>query len=60
VAADDVLVMAGLRDWLRRGGPLTVENRTRGERFAVVHDLSPRQVEGVLAGSLIERVRKQT
>lgn len=37
---------------------LTVENKTRGDSFSVAHDLSPRQVDVVLAGGLIDWVRQ--
>jgi aconitate hydratase len=56
IEPDDVLALEGLRDWLKRGGRLTVENRSRGRRFDVEHDLSPRQIDAVRAGSLINLI----
>lgn len=38
---------------VRSGQPLTVDNRTKGTTFTVEHRLSSRQVEVLLAGSLI-------
>jgi aconitate hydratase len=38
---------------VRAGSPLVVENRTTGATFAVEHHLSQRQVDVMLAGSLI-------
>jgi aconitate hydratase len=59
IEPDDVLRLEGLRDQLANKGELTVTNTTRGQRFTVCHRLSPRQVEGVLAGGRIPLLRKQ-
>ncbi|GAB3290351.1 aconitate hydratase [Parasphingorhabdus pacifica] len=49
----DELLVEGLRDALVGSGKTTVRNTTKGDSFAVVHRLSPRQVEAVLAGGVI-------
>jgi aconitate hydratase len=49
--------IAGVRGSLRAGGLLTVRNPTRGTAFQVRHHLSPRQVDVVLAGGLLNYLR---
>ncbi|HUP00767.1 MAG TPA: aconitate hydratase [Gemmatimonadota bacterium] len=49
----DVLALPRVRAELASGIAVTVENRTRGFAFPVEHELSPRQVEMILTGSLI-------
>ncbi|OMB79769.1 aconitate hydratase [Mycolicibacterium conceptionense] len=53
VAQDDVLTLAGLRQALAAGNPISVTNITRGTSFPVRHRLSQRQIQHVLAGGLI-------
>ena len=59
VEEGDELALAGLHEALENGGEVTVENRTRGNAFACRHQLSPRQVEMVLEGSLLTVVRNR-
>jgi aconitate hydratase len=59
VEAGDELRLAEVADRVRAGLALTVENRAKGSAFAVEHDLSPRQVEVMLAGSLITLHRRR-
>ncbi|MGI8759239.1 MAG: aconitate hydratase [Acidimicrobiales bacterium] len=54
------LHLPGVAERIRAGSPLVVENRTTGATFAVEHHLSTRQVEVMLAGSLITLHRGQT
>ena len=57
----DILVLTGLRVALRQGRELDLINKTRGQTIRVWHSLSPRQVEVMLAGGLLnylEAVRK--
>jgi aconitate hydratase len=49
----DELRLAGLRRALGTGGELTVENVTRQLRFQLRHAMSPRQVQVMLCGGLI-------
>jgi aconitate hydratase len=49
----DTLVIDGLRDTLTDSRKLTVTNPGKGEQYLVRHQLSPRQVEMVLAGGQI-------
>ncbi|MCV7066965.1 aconitate hydratase [Mycolicibacterium farcinogenes] len=53
VAQDDVLNLTGLRAALANDTPITVTNTTQNTNFAVLHRLSPRQIQHVLAGGLI-------
>jgi len=58
VANGDMLVVKNLRQELPRGRIL-IENRTRSRTFESRHDLSPRQVQVVLEGGLINWVKQQ-
>jgi predicted aconitate hydratase len=49
----DTLVIDGLRDALAGSHALTVTNASKRERYLLRHQLSPRQVEMVLAGGQI-------
>jgi aconitate hydratase len=53
IEAGDVLRLEGLRRSLAEGGELAVKNVTRGRTFQVRHFMSPRQVEFMLSGGLI-------
>ena len=59
VAQGDVLAIAGIHAALREGRAIEVANRTRGGTLRARHDLSPRQVEVVLAGGLIAVMRRR-
>src|SRR5204863_4683847 len=50
IEQDDVLVLDGLRDSLKDDGGLVAENTTKGERYDLTHNLSPRQVDVILVG----------
>ncbi|MBW3548783.1 MAG: aconitate hydratase, partial [Actinobacteria bacterium] len=60
VEAGDELHLEEVAERVRGGLDLTVENRTKGTSFAVEHGLSPRQVEVMLAGSLITLHRRRS
>ncbi len=49
----DVLAVTGLRDALADGDTVEVANTTKGATFTARHELSPRQVERILAGGII-------
>jgi len=53
----DGLEIAGLRDAIGSGGPLTVRNTTKGRSFTVTCTLSERQRRIVLAGGALNLVR---
>ncbi|MGH9063552.1 MAG: aconitate hydratase [Acidimicrobiales bacterium] len=62
VSQGDVLAMSGLRDAVgaEAGSAIRVENRTTGDSFEVVHQLSARQSAMVLAGGPINQYRERT
>jgi aconitate hydratase len=57
IEAGDELLMENLRRTLEQGNRLTVHNKTRNEAYAVAHKLTSRQVQMILAGSLINVIR---
>ena len=59
IQAGDELEIADTADQLRRS-EVTVTHRTRGERFTVGHTLTPRQVEIVLCGGLLNYVGRKS
>lgn len=58
VRQDDELQIPDVRTALRRGKTVTVLNRTRGERYETEHAMSPRQLDMVLKGSLINVIKQ--
>ena len=58
VAQDDQLQILGIRTRLTQSPTLVVENKTRGSKFEVRHDLTPRQVDIILAGGMLNLMRK--
>jgi aconitate hydratase len=60
IQQDHVLAIEGVRAALQTGRRLNVFNQTRNESYVLEHRLSSRQVDIVLAGSLINLVRKTT
>jgi aconitate hydratase len=59
VEQGDDLELAGLADALKKGQPVTVRNVSKGREFKAAHTLTPRQADIVLAGGLLNWVRKQ-
>lgn len=59
VAQGDVLVLRGIRRAITAGREVRVENRRTGRTFIALHDLSPRQVDVLLAGGLIPWIRQR-
>ncbi len=53
----DELALPDVREEVRAGTEVTVENRTRDRTFTARHEMSDRQVEMMLAGSLISFFR---
>jgi len=56
---DDELAFDGLREALCNGREVSVKNTTKGTTFTCEHQLSPRQVDMVLSGSLLTVVREK-
>lgn len=59
IAQGDVLSIRDVRNTIRQGNRVTVINLTRNETYETEHPMTPRQVEMVLAGSLINLVRQK-
>jgi 3-isopropylmalate dehydratase small subunit len=59
VEQGDELELAGLADALKKGQPVTVRNLSKSGEFKAAHTLTPRQADIVLAGGLLNWVRKQ-
>jgi aconitate hydratase len=55
--AGDVLLIPNVRQAIRDGDQITVRNTIQGYEFTACHDLTPRQVEIVLAGGLLNQIR---
>jgi aconitate hydratase len=55
----DVLNLPNVRQAIRRGKHVEVQNQSKHETYRVEHTLSERQIQSILAGSLISLFRKQ-
>jgi aconitate hydratase len=55
---EDDLRIADIRTQLTGSPTLVVENKTRGTKFEVRHDLTPRQIEIILAGGMLNYTKK--
>lgn len=53
----DVLVIDGIRDQLQAGFSVNATNRSKNRHYRLTHAMSPRQVQVVLSGSLINTIR---
>ena len=60
IAQGDVLSIPEVRNAIRKGNRVGVINMTKNETYATEHPMTPRQVEMVLAGSLINLVRQKS
>ena len=55
-----MLSIPDVRNAIRNGKRVKVINLTKNETYETQHPMTPRQVEMVLAGSLINLVRQQS
>jgi aconitate hydratase len=55
----DVLAFADLRSQLESGDEVSVENTTQGRTFTMTHTMSPRQVEQVRKGGILNVMREK-
>ncbi|MGH8428449.1 MAG: aconitate hydratase, partial [Gammaproteobacteria bacterium] len=55
----DELAFEGLREAIENGNEVKVTNKTKNKTFTCEHQLSKRQIEMVLAGSLLNVVKKK-
>jgi aconitate hydratase len=54
----DIIRIENLREQLQQGDTVKVKNETKGDEFTVKHTLSGRQLEALLAGSVINLFRE--
>ena len=59
IAQGDVLSIPDVRDTIRTGKRVRVVNLTRDETYQTEHPMTARQIEMVLAGSLINLARQR-
>jgi aconitate hydratase len=59
IARGDVLRLSGVHGALRSGREIGVTQASKGRAIAVSHDLSPRQVDLLLAGGVINWLRRR-
>ncbi|RZI39988.1 aconitate hydratase [Herbaspirillum sp. HC18] len=59
IEAGEMLRMEALRSAIENGHELLIENVTRRQRFRVRHGMSPRQVQLMLRGGLINWMKEQ-
>jgi aconitate hydratase len=57
---NDVLVLSGLREAIRRGSQVKVINKTNEETYITEHAMTDLQIDMVLAGSLINLMRERS
>ncbi|MBI2916424.1 MAG: aconitate hydratase [Chloroflexi bacterium] len=58
ISQGDTLDIPDVASQIRKGKQVTVRNRTKGTAFQAEHALSPRQVEIILAGGLLNYIRQ--
>jgi aconitate hydratase len=59
ISQGDLLEINAVREQLQNRKELTVLNRTNGESFKVLHDLTPRQIAIILDGGLLNHTKRQ-
>ena len=53
----DILVLSHIHETLRKGNEIEVYNLTKGEKYRAAHSLSPRQLDILLAGGIINLLK---
>ena len=54
---EDILELAHIREAVQKGSQITVFNKTRNKSYLCEHHMSPRQIQVLLAGGLINTVK---
>lgn len=54
----DILSMNNIRNTLQKSTELTVHNKTKNKNYSLTHPLSPRELNVLLAGGLINWIKK--
>jgi aconitate hydratase len=55
----DILELSHLHEALKKGTPIDLRNKSKGETYRVAHTLSPRQLEVLLAGGMINYFKQK-
>ncbi|MEX0823970.1 MAG: aconitate hydratase [Balneolaceae bacterium] len=55
----DIIKVENLREQLKSGENITIQNKTRNKEYKVTHTLSKRQLESLLDGGVINTFRKK-
>ncbi len=58
ISQEDVLSLPNIKEELQSGAPVTLENKTTGERYTLTYSLSERQKDILLAGGLLNYTRE--
>ncbi|MCF6148777.1 MAG: aconitate hydratase [Candidatus Kuenenia sp.] len=59
IEQDDVLVISDVTNTIKKGKSVKVYNRKKGDTYDTLHTMSDRQIEMVLAGSLVNIIRQK-
>jgi aconitate hydratase len=59
ISLDDVLALSGVREAIREGTRVSIVNKSKQEIYPTEHAMTDRQIEMVLAGSLINLMRER-
>lgn len=57
IQQEDILELHNIRDAIQKSSEITVFNKTRNKSYACEHHMSPRQIQVLLAGGLINTVK---
>ncbi len=55
----DILTVSGIREAIEENGSVVMTNETKGSEYELIHTLSDRQKEAVLAGGVINRFKME-
>ena len=53
IDTDDMLALKGIRENIKNGSKVVLENLTKGEKYELVYDYSDRQTAMILDGGLL-------
>lgn len=60
IEQEDILIVESVRESLKAGARMSVRNKTKNQTYEAEHGMNARQVEVVLAGGLINFVRRNS
>lgn len=59
IEQNDVLALDGIRETLQNQSPVSITNKTKNKTYALCHTLSPRELNVLLAGGLINWIKQR-